>query len=154
MLLYIILGIIFMLLGVFIEQKRKARRIYKEYLYKFQNESLWQSALEKIIYEKDYNALTAFINFESQVFLYVNNDDKEIYKIDVNNKKDEKISLFQFQTVLKKIKKERTIYKFSLQTISIFHQFREPFNHWILCVKHKTGGNLPVNKTGTWEKIR
>jgi len=146
MLLYLIFGIICILLGVLLEQRSKARRLYKVYLNQFQNEFLWQSALEKIIYEKKYDALTSFINIENQILLYVKNDDKEICMIDVNNKRDEKITLFRFQTLLKMLKNERTIYKISFQTISIFHQFSDPFNNCILCIKHKTEGNLPINK--------
>ena len=119
--------------------------LYKDYIFRFQNDILLQSAVEKIVKSKDYNKLNELICIENQTFIYVCNKENDIYKIDVTNKKEDTISSFQFQTLLKMLNNKKIIYKFSFQTISIFHHFQTPISDWILCIKYKTEKNIPYN---------
>jgi len=134
-----------MILGISIEQKRKAKRLYKDYLKQLQDELLWHPILEKIVYEKDFNALKYLLSAENQIFLFINNDNIDICKIDVKNEKTENISLLHYQTLLKMFKKERTRYQFTLQTFSIYHHFEKPFDNCILCIKHQSKEKNPIS---------
>ena len=143
MIWYRYFGIIFILIGVFIERKVAAKKMCKNYDALFATyKSEWQSIASQILCELKYQLPIGIIQSEDLAYMIVeNNEQLTVYSL--NNGKTININKLQYQYLMRRFHHKRTVYKIIDSSIIIYHRMNEPFDNCILLIKRSGVGQLP-----------
>ena len=143
MIWYRYLGIIFILIGVFIERKIAAKKMCKNYDALFvSHKSEWQSIASQILYEFKCQLPLGIIQTKDLAYMIIeNNEQLTVYPL--NNGKTMNFTKFQHQYLIRKFQHKRTVYKIIDANIIIYHRMSEPFDNCILLIKRSGVGQIP-----------
>ncbi len=146
MLIYLVFGLIFLSLGIYFEQKRKAKRTYRKVMdWISTNKDLLENALEQISQDKNHLLPGESIERDYQMYL-VTPKDQDVKTIPLKSRaNNEKISFPQYQNLIKKLKKEQAIYQYTYNSISVYYRFCS--STYILWVKCTQPSIIFTNKT-------
>ena len=143
MIWYRYLGIIFILIGVFIERKITAKKICKNYDALFVTHNVvFQSIASQIHCELKYQLPLGIIQSEDLAYMIVENNE-QLTVHPLNNDKSINFTKLQHQYLMRKFQHKRTVYKTIDATIIIYHRMNEPFDNCILLIKRNGVGKLP-----------
>ena len=142
---YRYLGLIFLLIGIFIERKSVAKKMCKNYdtLFVAHKKEL-QLIASQILCEKKCQLPFGIIQSGDLAYMIVeNNQQLTVYPL--NNEETLNITKPQHKSLMQKFQRKRTIYKIIDSTVSIYHRVNEPFDNCILLTKRSGVGRLPIS---------
>ena len=147
MLLYLLFGLVFSLLGLYIEQKRSAKRTFRTIRdWISSNERVLASTILKIVQNEKYHFSEKIIQTGDVVFLIAwEKQSVKIFSLG-NNGSNEKIILPQYKILTKKLKNKQTIYTYSFNSISVYHRCAQPIDHYILWIRRQNLSSILGNK--------
>jgi hypothetical protein len=132
--LHLLLAIVFIIIGLFVEQKYRTKKIYTKFInYISTNENNWQEISNEIVQKFDVTSLNEIVGKRNYIYLII----KEASGIRVqalNNEKHRIVSEPHYKSILKKIEKQDMFYTFNIDTGSIYYRFSHPNENCILWI--------------------
>jgi hypothetical protein len=144
MIWYRYFGIIFILIGVFIERKIVAKKMCENYNDLFvAYKSEWQLIASQLLCELKCQLPLGIIQSEDLAYMIIEKNE-QLTVHPLNNGKVMDFTKLQHQYLMRNFQHKRTVYKTIDTNIIIYHRMSEPFDNCILLIKRSGVGKLPI----------
>jgi len=142
----LLFGLIFLLFGFYIEQKRKSSLFFNKVKDLISNCKSLDFIIMQIIQNKKIQLPEEFTNCDFDFFI-ITLENRLVKVFPLKNSRNEgKVSLFQYQALIEKLKNKQTIYTYSSNSISVYHRCAPPIDHCILCIWRQNLSSILGNK--------